>query len=449
MMWKFDAYKDNIAVIDEHDSYSYTWLKDECDKVYACINERCLVFSLCSNTIGSLIGYTSFINNKVVPLLLDSQIDIGILDGLMKIYRPKYLWIPVQMASDFKYERLHAYTTHNYALIKTQYTEGYPLHDDLALLLTTSGSTGSPKLVRQSYKNIKSNTESIVKYLGINESECAITTLPMSYTYGLSIINTHLYMGASIILTQKTLVQKEFWQQLKDYGVTSLSGVPYTYEMLNKLNFYKMDLPCLRTLTQAGGKLPFDLHKKFAEYGKQFVVMYGQTEATARMSYLPWEKTLEKCGSIGIAIPGGEFSLVDGELVYEGDNVTLGYAECGEDLAKGDENNGKLFTGDMAKVDEDGYYYITGRKKRFVKMFGNRISLDEVEEIVKITFDLDCACTGDDTSIDVFITKANSDVLGHLSSMLKMPTYKFNLFVIGEMPRNEAGKVLYHELGVF
>jgi acyl-coenzyme A synthetase/AMP-(fatty) acid ligase len=139
----------------------------------------------------------------------------------------------------------------------------------------------------------------------------------MSYTYGLSIINSHLWAGASIVLTQKTLMQKEFWQQFKDYGATSFGGVPYIYEMLEKLRFFRMDLPALRTMTQAGGKLSPELHRKFAEYaqanGKKFVVMYGQTEATARMSYLPAEKSLEKYGSMGIAIPGGEFSLIDVE----------------------------------------------------------------------------------------------------------------------------------------
>lgn len=176
-------------------------------------------------------------------------------------------------------------------------------------------------------------------------------------------------------------MQREFWQQLGDYKATSLSGVPYTFEMLDRLRFYRRDLPNLRTMTQAGGKLLPELHKKFAEYaeqtGKKFVVMYGQTEATARMSYLPPEKCLEKVGSMGVAIPGGRFFLINengeiiteaervGELVYEGDNVTLGYAVRGEDLAKGDERHGRLETGDMAKFDKDGYFYIVGRKSAF------------------------------------------------------------------------------------
>jgi acyl-coenzyme A synthetase/AMP-(fatty) acid ligase len=339
------------------------------------------------------------------------------------------------------------------------------MNDELALLLTTSGSTGSPKFVRQSYKNIRANTKSIVQYLEIDESERPITTLPMSYTYGLSIINSHLWMGASIILTQKTLMRKEFWRQFEDFGATSFGGVPYVYEMLDKLRFFRMELPLLRTMTQAGGKLSPELHKKFAEYakanGKRFVVMYGHTEATARMSYLPYEKSLEKCGSVGIAVPGGEFSLIDidgneiagsevaGELVYKGDNVMLGYAESGDDLIKGDENGGILVTGDMAKRDADGYYCIVGRKKRFLKIFGSRVNLDETERILRAAFpDCDCACTGVDDKMTVCITDdtAKAGILQYLAEKTGLNRLAFDFIVINRIPRNEAGKILYSEL---
>lgn len=173
----------------------------------------------------------------------------------------------------------------------------------MALLLTTSGSTGSPKLVRQSYKNIAANTDSIIDYLELDASERSISTLPMNYTYGLSIINTHLKVGASLILTEYTLVQRDFWTLFAEYEATSFGGVPYTYEMLDKLQFFRRKLPSLRTMTQAGGKLLPVLHKKFAEYadkeGKKFIVMYGQAEATARMGYLPAQKSLEKYGAMG------------------------------------------------------------------------------------------------------------------------------------------------------
>ena len=252
---------------------------------------------------------------------------------------------------------------------------------------------------------------------------------------------------------------------MKQEKATSFGGVPYTYEMLKRVKFFKMDLPDLKTFTQAGGKLSPELHKEFAEYamehGKHFVVMYGQTEATARMAYLPYEMALKKYGSMGVAIPGGKFSLIDvdgnaieepevvGELVYEGDNVTLGYAECGQDLIKGDERQGRLETGDMAKRDADGYYFIVGRKKRFLKLFGNRINLDEIDRMVKSAFEnVDCASTGTDEMMNVYITDAAyvTQVEELIAERTHINNRAFTVKVIDQIPRNEAGKTLYKDL---
>ncbi|MDO5563338.1 MAG: AMP-binding protein [Synergistaceae bacterium] len=466
MMWRLDDFKDNIAVIDESgQTYTYSHLAHECGKLaYHVKSGRCLVFSLCANEIGSLLGYAAFVDSRIVPLMLDSHLDRGLLAELIEHYKPDYLWLPSGMAPEFPAYALE-YSTHGYSLIKTPYVCAYPMDSSLALLLTTSGSTGSPKLVRQSYENIRANTESIVEYLELDETERPITTLPMSYTYGLSIINTHLYVGASIIMTEKTLMQKEFWQQFKELHATSFAGVPYIYEMLDKLRFFRMDLPTLRTMTQAGGKLTPELHKKFAEYardnGKRFVVMYGQTEATARMSYLPYEKSLEKYGSMGIAIPGGKFSIIDvdgkeitepevtGELVYEGKNVTLGYAERGEDLIKGDERHGRLVTGDMAKRDAEGYYYIVGRKKRFLKIFGSRVNLDETERLIKARFNnVECACAGVDDKMHVFVADEAlvPEVHHFLAEKTGLNRVAFTVKHIEAIPKNDSGKTLYIDL---
>ena len=313
-MWNFDKFAGNTAVITENgDNISYFAFGERCADLTRNIPHRCLVFNLCKNELGSLVGYVGFLNARIVPLMLKADLDVGLLHELIEKYKPDYIHAPVDMAEQFSNCKC-IYQNLGYVLLKTEFDRVYPLHDDLALLLTTSGSTGSPKLVRQSYRNIEANTSSIVQYLGLTESERTITTLPMNYTYGISIINTHLAVGAAIILTEKALMQKEFWQQLKDFEATSFGGVPYTFEMLNRLRFERMNLPALKCVTQAGGKLSLVLHKKFAKWaadaGRKFIVMYGQTEATARMSYLPAEKSLEKCGSIGIAIPGGRFALL-------------------------------------------------------------------------------------------------------------------------------------------
>jgi len=464
MMWNFNQFSKNTVVIDEEGvNYSYCDLQIESSNLAKSIGRRSLVFCLCSNEKGSLLGYVSCINNGIVPVMLDAKIDVEMLNSLIENYMPDFLWLPSRMANQFEYEPV--WSVWDYSLLKTKYNQEFTLHNDLALLLTTSGSTGSPKLVRQSYKNILANIKSIVEYLELTATERPITTMPMNYTYGLSIINSHLYVGASIILTNKSLIQKEFWQQFKDFEATSFGGVPYTYEMLDKLHFFRMDLPSLRTMTQAGGKLSPDLHKKFAEYAgqnnKRFIVMYGQTEATARMAYLPYNKALEKTGSMGIAIPGGEFSLIDvngaiinevdvtGELLYKGDNVTLGYAEQGADLAKDDEFNGVLFTGDMAKKDIDGFYYIVGRKKRFLKIFGSRINLDETERMIRTAFpDIDCACTGIDDKMNVFITAEAQikNVTSFLHEKTGLNPVAFHVQCIEKIPHNESGKILYSAL---
>ena len=462
-IFEIERYCNNQALLDEHgDSVTYGKLGADIDLIASFVESRCLIFCLCRNEIGSVLGYVSFLNNRIVPVLLSSNTDPELLNNLISTYKPDYIWVPHDTVELFDYESI--YEAYDYCLLKTGYDHVYPLNDELALLLTTSGSTGSPKFVRQSYTNIRSNAESIAEYLRLDSSERPITTLPMNYTYGLSIINSHLLVGATILLTDKGLMQKEFWTFFKDQGATSFGGVPYTYEMLDKLRFYRMDLPTLRTMTQAGGKLTVELHEKFAKYAqeknKNFIVMYGQCEATARMGYLPSDKSLEKIGSMGVAIPGGKFHLIDtdgrnidtpfttGELVYEGPNVTMGYAECGVDLIKGDERDGILETGDMAQFDEDGYYYIVGRKKRFLKIYGNRVNLDEVDRLIKGRFGIDVACAGIDDHMYIFITDEafSSDVKDYVTFTTKLNPAAFKTIAIDEIPKNDAGKTLYREL---
>ena len=446
-------FEGSVVVTDDGRTVSYAELKRMTEEWAAKVPQRLLVFLLVGNNLDSLVAYVACLNHGIVPLMLDAKIDGQLLQRFKDIYRPDFIWRPSESG---------------YVLEEGQRTEDIGqrvLYDELALLLTTSGSTGSPKLVRQSYKNIKANTASIVEYLKLDSTERPITTLPMNYTYGLSIINSHLAVGATILLTEKSIMQREFWNFFTEQGATSFGGVPYTYEMLDKLMFFRRKLPSLRTMTQAGGKILPALHQKFAEYaqreGKNFVVMYGQCEATARMSYLPPERALDKVGSMGVAIPGGRFSLIDvdgreitepdvtGELVYDGVNVTLGYAECAEDLAKGDERHGRLVTGDMAKRDADGFYYVVGRKKRFLKIFGNRVNLDETERLIKAHFPgMDCACGGMDDKMKIFVTEVGreTEVRDFVAEKTHLNFTAFDVVPIDSIPKNASGKTLYSEL---
>lgn len=458
-----ERFGERTALITETgERITYSALLARADEIAGAAGSRCLAFLMCRNCAGAAAGYLGFLRRGVVPVLLAENLDKSMLEGLLASYRPAYFYLPNEKAPDLP--GVTAWQGESYTLLRLPYEQDYKLPEELALLLTTSGSTGSPKLVRQSGRNIEANTRSIAEYLGILPEDRAITTLPMQYTYGLSILQSHLSVGAAVILTDKTLMDKEFWALLKEQKATTFGGVPYIYEMLKKLRFDRMNLPSLRYLTQAGGKLPKELAEEFIQTCKRknmkFIVMYGQTEATARMAYLPWEHAESHAASIGIAIPGGEFWLADpegapilepettGELVYRGPNVTLGYAENRFDLCKPDENHGELRTGDMAKRDAKGFYYIVGRKKRFLKLFGSRVNLDEVEGLLNRA-GIPCACAGVDDRLDVYIT--DGSLLGQAERFIKEHTAinpnGFQLHVIEEIPRNDSGKVLYSALG--
>lgn len=462
-MFNLDKYPQNTAVItDKGETLTYNQLiafaKEFADAVP---DKNGLLFCLCENRIGSLVGYVACMEHHIPIVLLDGSKDISVLQNLMTIYQPEYIWISSDKTENIGGENIYKYAT--FSLQKMSYeveVEKPKINPELALCLTTSGSTGSPKFVRLTAKNVLANAESIAEYLEIDETERPITTLPSYYSYGVSVINSHLIKGATLLLTEGTVAQREFWNFMKEQKATSIAGVPYTYEMLKMLRFFRMDLPYLKTMTQAGGKLNKDIAKEYIEYakekGKKFFVMYGQTEATARMSYLPFEHALEKYASIGIAIPRGKFSLidvngntieepdVDGELMYIGPNVSLGYAECRADLAKGDENHGELHTGDVARRDADGFYYITGRMKRFVKVWGNRCNLDATEQMVK-SITTSCACVGVDDKITIFVTEQGleENIIKLLAEKTGFNPKAFAVRVIDAIPVKSSGKIDY------
>lgn len=458
-----DAYGAAPAVIGEDgEQISYAKLLQIADAVGRLLPPRSLVFCLCDNNLESLAAYVGLLRAGAIPVLLNKGIHADSFGKLMRDYRPAHLWLPASSVTA-GVPGQPVYRFGSYVLLKTGFTEDYQPHPDLTLLMTTSGSTGSPLMVRQSYRNLHSNAAAIAQYLGITQQDRPITTLPMSYTYGLSIINSHLLRGCTILLNSKTLMDRGFWDMLKTHRATTFGGVPYVYEMLQRLRFQRMSLPSLSYLTQAGGRLSPDMSRHFAELcqekGIRYFTMYGQTEATARMAYLPSEHAASKAGSIGIAIPGGEFWLEDeagrpiadhdasGELIYRGDNVAMGYASGYQDLDKGDENGGVLRTGDLARRDADGYYYVTGRKKRFLKLFGNRINLEELEQLAGES-GYPCVCAGEDDRVRIYTTDEahHAEIKRHVVERTGLHASGFEVIHIARIPRNETGKIMYSAL---
>jgi long-chain acyl-CoA synthetase len=277
----------------------------------------------------------------------------------------------------------------------------------------------------------------------------------MAYSYGLSVINSHLLAGATLVLSEHGVLRREFWDSIDQYGCTSFAGVPYTYQMLLQTGLLKKRGATLRTLTQAGGALAENHVREMCELagqrGFKFFVMYGQTEATARISYLPYEALAAKVGSIGVAIPNGSLQVdaETAELIYSGPNVMLGYAESRDDLSKGDELHGVLRTGDLARQDADGFFYVTGRMKRFLKMFGKRFNLDEVEQIVQGRFGFPTACFGRDDLLMLAVETGseNADaVIAMLSETFGVPRNAVRVEAVAAIPRTVRGKVDYRAL---
>jgi len=434
------------VVADNGARLSYRELANHADESVRDLDQRRMVVAVeCDNSIASLCAYLGAERMHHAVLLIDASLPEPSRKKVFERYRIPAVWRAAQRG----WERIE------------DAQSGPSLHPDLALLLSTSGSTGSPKLVRLSLRNVQSNALSIAQYLELTSSERPITSLPMHYTYGLSVVHSHLLVGATLLLTRHPVSARPFWDFFRAESGTSFSGVPTMYEILRRLHFESMELPSLRSMTQAGGRLAPDTVSHFSSLaagrGQRFWVMYGQAEATARMAYLPPEYAAAKPASIGRPVPGGSFKLVDaegnavaapraeGELVYAGPNVMMGYAESAEDLAGADDLNGELHTGDMAWRDEDGFFYISGRLKRFIKVFGNRISLDEVECYAKES-GLHAAATGkDDLMLLAVISppRAPHEIRAELSRQYRLHHSAVRVVEVPEFPLSSSGKIQY------
>ena len=427
------------AIITEDAKISYSQLNDMVDSYQSILEdlnlEGNLAFLPMQSNIDSVIRYLACLRSSIVPVLLPSDLPENLRLRLQELYTPAILF-GFRGLNDIKVEEKN--------LLKKL------LPSNLSLLLSTSGSTGSPKLVRLSEKNIITNAEAISDFLKIGSGERSFCSLPLSYSYGLSILNSHLYSGACVYLSDRTPFNEGYFDTLVREEISSISGVPFFYQMLFRTGFLDKDIPLLKVMTQAGGKLGDKYIKKFNEYaeskGIDFCVMYGQTEATARISYIPPNLLGSKIGSIGIPIPGGKLSICDDELVYEGPNVMLGYAEVKEDLFAGDIQRKVLRTGDLGKVDEDGFYYITGRIKRFVKLAGSRIGLDELEIALEDEFNISFIVTGKDDKLVVFHASPSAEeykVFRFLQHQFSISRALVKVHVVDDLPMTANGKKDY------
>ena len=429
-----------VALRTADESLTYAALDDRVRAIGRALGtQRRLVMVVADNTPDAVVSYLGALRGGHVVLLASGD-DLGAAT-LRATYDPDVVIGP---STGWRIDEQRDGTAHD-------------LHPDLALLMSTSGSTGAAKLVRLSYDNLQANATAIAQYLELTPDDRAITTLPMQYCYGLSVINSHIEAGASLVLTNLSVVDRCFWDLFAASGATSFAGVPHTFELLERVGFDAMSLPALRYVTQAGGRLHPDRVRHFAQLaerdGWELFVMYGQTEATARIAYLPAALARAHAGSIGVPVPGGSLTVDSpdsdgvGELVYRGPNVMLGYAEHAGDLADGASLT-ELRTGDLGRVTTDCLYEIVGRSSRFTKLFGLRVDLDVVEAALA-DHGIASMCTGDDAALIAAVTTEADAVRARsvLKKLLNVPPSAVTVVVVDELPRLANGKPAYANLG--
>lgn len=449
---------------------TYGELTDAVERVGDELNapRKALTFCFTANDVGSIVGYLAALGREHAVALIDRSFPAAVKSSLLDTYQPEFLLDAfagggaLEELHHWAYEPVPCPDAFVHVWRRQDFADA-PVHPDLAVLLSTSGSTGSPKFVRLSRKNIVSNAAAISEALGITSDECAITSLPIHYAYGLSVLNSHVVAGARLAITGDSVLTPAFWTLMRDARCTSFAGVPYTYQMLDRIGFHKFELPSLQTLTQAGGKLSDELilrfHRTMAAANGRFIVMYGQTEATARMAYLAPEYLPEKVGSVGVAVPGGRLWIEcgdgkawtqgqEGQVVYQGPNVMLGYAHDRNDLSLGNEQSGILHTGDIGFLDKDGFLRLTGRGSRIAKVFGLRLNLDEVEEQLRLHGPT--AVIQDGNKLVIFCEHGNDRVFAtyreQLSECLRLHQSALEFRRVQALPRTSFGKTDYYRL---
>lgn len=422
---------------------------------------RPVVFALAKNSAGFAAWLIAMLEAGAIPLLLPHDLPEDLLNELDREYAPAYYLMESSQAEQA--DGVTGEPFMQWSLVKTL-NPVYQTAPELELLLSTSGSTGSPKLVRFRRGNMENNAANVRAAFGWTPGERGICSLPLNYVMGLNVLLTHLYSGATALLTDLNLMEQGFWDFIRMNEATNFTGVPFSYEVLRRLRLERMDLPHLRTFAQGGGKLSEKTFRKMTELaddmGSSFIATYGTTETSARCSLLPPELARDKTLSIGRAIPNVTLHLFsdegqrisephrEGNLIVKGNNVALGYAVEKKDLLKGDEWQGTYDTGDLARFDEEGFFYITGRKKRFTKLLGNRIGLDESELILKNRFGLEVACIGREDSLVIVSEDEDraEELKVYLAAKLKLKPTLLQVHSREALPRNDAGKILYRQL---
>ena len=409
---------------------------------------------LVENDLISYKLYLGLLIAKKPFLILDKNLSIDFINKFISDYQPTHIFssstfISSSLLNDFHYRVI----TEN---------SNFIIDLNIAIIIPTSGSTGDQKSVMLSYKSLEINAKSISEYLKLNYKDITITNLPLSYAYGISIVNSHFLSGGRILITNLSIIQKRFWDLFDEFKITNFNGVPYTYTTMVRMNLNIFKRKSFRFFTQAGGHLDQKVKQKYLEFcmqnKKNIFIMYGQTEASPRISYFPLNLFPDKINSIGKPIPNGRIFLKDGdtilnkdmqegELCYEGDNIFIGYANSCKELSKVHVIK-VLFTGDIAYRDVDGFYFITGRKSRFTKIDGKRISLDSIQNELTNTLEREVICVEKSDKILIVSEKKIiiNDDFKELMKKFNIRKSDYEIIRIESFPRNSSGKIKYNSI---
>ncbi len=442
------------ALFDDQstDWLSYGALATKVEAIALCFqaDKRGLVLCCLPQSIEGVSAYLAAAQAGHAVTLADPEAPN--LDSLLQTYHPEWIVAPATVAKPDGYTQKD-WNLASLSLYFKNKEQEHDLHPDFYLMLLTSGSTGSSKGVRLSYANLASNTHAIIKSLGLTDQATALCHLPLAYSFGLSVLHTQLAVGGRCLLTQDSLMSGTFWRKAREQNATLFAGVPYHYEMVMRLGLARLNLPTLTTFLQAGGKMQLPLTQKLLDEvkkreGGQLFIMYGQTEASPRISCFSLTTHPEKIGSSGQALDGGTLTIEENEIVYRGPNVMMGHATGRADLAKGDVMDGVLHTGDLGSLDIDGFLTITGRKQRFAKLFGKRVALDDLEKIASphaFTVAIEHP-----EKVFLLCLKADDTALATIKNQIiaqtQLPAPWIEMRSVDDMPHKPNGKIDYQRL---
>jgi acyl-CoA synthetase (AMP-forming)/AMP-acid ligase II len=429
-----------------------------------------LAFLFCGNSCETLIGLLAAAAAGHAVALIDPSLAEDKLSALIAAYQPDLVLSTPDIGEKLGEQALawggwRSYESRAGVVEWTARDAGAPSVDidpALQLLLSTSGTTGSQKYVRLSREAIVANAKQIAEALAIDDRSIGIAHLPLHYSYGLSVVTSHLAAGARVYLVNDSITSPSFWSKIGSAGGSHFPGVPFHYAALARLGAGLIP-DSVKVFTQAGGALDPRIQAKIHDWATlrdgRFFVMYGQTEASPRMTTLQHADFSRKAGSVGVALSGGRLSIVDdrgaplpadavGTVVYEGPNVMLGYAMSRSDLDKGNKLKGRLETGDVGRLDPEGFLYLTGRVKRFAKIAGYRLGLDEIEQELFAVCSVACIDLGEKIAV---VHEQESEAalkarVRELAANYKVPSSSFSLLKTAQIPRGASGKINYAQL---